>query len=210
MSKDVKSNVIDKEDVVLKANVHGIGPDTAAGPHLDYIDEGSGDELDIDISGIQLRGFLSEQGKRIAAMYRHLPSFMPVRNKRSNAYDVRAAVLQTTPLYPGRWLSIPLGFHGMLNDENYVGLLLPRSGLGINFGEALRNTAGVIDWDFQNEWVACVVNNGPDTIIIEPGDRIAQVLFLPVGYPGVVELESGKFEAVSERGMDGLGSSGVK
>ena len=185
----------------LTANVHGLGPDTATGPNPLF--EGTP-------IGLHLKAFLSDQGKRVSENYPHLHSFIPERVKGGNAYDVRAAVFNPQTIYPGKTLTVPLGFHGTLSDENFVGLLLPRSGLGTKRGFILRNSVGVIDWNYQAEWNAVFVNNGNTPFFIYPGDRIAQVLFLPVVYPEVYLLESGSFEEESERGVTGFGDSGVE
>ena len=185
----------------LTTNIHGLGPDTATGPNPLF--EG------VPI-GLHLKTFLSDQGKRIAESYPHLSSFIPKRVKGGNAYDVRAALLTPQTIYPGKALTVPLGFHGALSDENFVGLLLPRYGLGTKQGFILRNSVGVIDWNYQAEWQAVFVNNGHYVFHINPGDHIAQVLFLPVVYPEVYLLESGSFEEESECGVTGFGGSGVE
>jgi dUTP pyrophosphatase len=90
-------------------------------------------------------------------------------------------------------------------------IMLPRSGLGHKQGLVLGNTAGVIDADYQGEWKVSVFNrgNGENTqdICIKRGDRIAQVMFVPVIFPTFTEVEG--FDIATDRGEGGFGSTGV-
>jgi dUTP pyrophosphatase len=103
---------------------------------------------------------------------------------------------------------IPLGFACFMNEAAVVGFVLPRSGLGHKQGLVLGNTIGAVDGDYQNQWFASIWNRGQqDEIIINPGDRIAQVVFMPVIHPNFQEVE--EFSEVTERGLGGFGSTGV-
>lgn len=89
-----------------------------------------------------------------------------------------------------------------------MGLILPRSGLGHKQGLVLGNTVGVVDADYQNEWFVSAWNRGQqDEIIINPGDRFAQVVFVPVAHPEFEIVE--QFDANTVRGLGGFGSTGV-
>lgn len=99
---------------------------------------------------------------------------------------------------------VKLGFAAKI-PEGHVGLLLPRSGVGAKQGLSLNNTCGVIDADYRGEWMAClrVQNNKP--VEWEAGDRLVQVLIVPVRTPTLHIVED--LDATS-RGEGGFGHSG--
>lgn len=135
--------------------------------------------------------------------------FQPTRSTPMSAgYDVRAAIDAPVVIKKGDpALLIPLGFACYSGSGDVVGLLAPRSGLGHKQGLVLGNTVGVIDGDYQNQWFASVWNRGQqDEIVINPGDRIAQIIFTPVVHPEFVRVE--EFTEESERGQGGFGSTG--
>lgn len=102
---------------------------------------------------------------------------------------------------------IPLGFACYMADGHVAGLILPRSGLGHKQGLTLGNTVGVVDGDYQNQWFASAWNRGQQfEIVINPGDRIAQIVFVPVIHPDFDQVEV--FTEASERGLGGFGSTG--
>jgi len=113
-------------------------------------------------------------------------NFIPMQGTPESAgYDVRACVWDTVQIAPGECKLISLGFHAHIGGEvslpNIAGFLLPRSGLGSKEGIVLGNLVGLIDGDYQNEWMAAVWNrNEAKTIYIKPGMKLAQVVFLPV------------------------------
>jgi len=91
---------------------------------------------------------------------------------------------------------------------NLAGLILPRSGLGHKQGLVLGNSVGLIDADYQDQWYVSAWNRGQqETITINPGERIAQLLFVPVVHPDFVVVDA--FDAETERGLGGFGSTGV-
>lgn len=100
---------------------------------------------------------------------------------------------------------VPLGFAAAI-PPGYVGLILPRSGVGVKNGLELNNTCGVIDADYRGEWKAFIRCKHPHTTVKwDSGDRLLQVLFVPVA--------SFEFDLVdvldeTERGEGGFGSSG--
>lgn len=102
---------------------------------------------------------------------------------------------------------IPTGLAMVSYRADVVGLLLPRSGLGHKQGLILGNVVGVIDGDFTNEWHISAWNRGQqDEIVINPGDRIAQAVFVPALHPVFMEVD--EFSSQTER-AGGFGSTGV-
>lgn len=126
----------------------------------------------------------------------------------SAGYDVVACIDEPMVVWKGDTATlIPLGFACYMADGGVVGLILPRSGLGHKQGLTLGNTVGVVDGDYQNQWFASVWNRGPHNVIVNPGDRICQVLFVPVLHPDFDQVE--EFSEVSDRGLAGFGSTGL-
>lgn len=123
--------------------------------------------------------------------------------------DIAAAIDAPITLQPGeKSVLIPTGFAAYIGDPDYAYLILPRSGMGHKQGLVLGNGTGVIDADYQGEVMASVcVRPGHDPITINPGDRIAQIVFVPIVRP-VWEFVQ-EFSEASERGVGGYGSTGV-
>jgi dUTP pyrophosphatase len=107
-------------------------------------------------------------------------------------------------LYPSECKIFNTGVRLDMRDDHLVGLIFPRSGLGIK-GLTLRNGTGVIDSDYQGEIKVCLWYTGQDFMIIEYGMRIAQLVFLPIHRVEFERVES--FEP-TERGENGIGSTG--
>jgi len=126
----------------------------------------------------------------------------------SAALDLRACLEQPRMVLPGETALIPSGIAISIHDPGIVSLLLPRSGLGIRHGIVLANTIGVIDSDYQGEIGIGIVNRGADPYTIEPGERICQMMFVPVTQV-VLELVA-EFSRETERGTGGLGSTGSR
>lgn len=125
----------------------------------------------------------------------------------SAGLDLRAAVETTTTLKPGETVLIPTGLSVYIADANLAAMLLPRSGLGHKHGIVLGNLVGLIDADYQGPLMVSLWNRGNKEFSIEVGDRIAQMIVVPV-----VQCD---FNIVSEfaetaRGEGGFGHSGVK
>lgn len=107
---------------------------------------------------------------------------------------------------------IPTGLALHMNSAGFCAVIVPRSGLGHKKGLILGNSVGVIDADYMAQCYVSVWNRnpaGPDSepIVIQPGDRIAQMLFVPILRPRLVVVDD--FSASSERGTGGFGSTGV-
>jgi dUTP pyrophosphatase len=124
-------------------------------------------------------------------------------------YDLVACISGPISVRRGdRATMIPTGVACFINDPNVACLILPRSGLGHKQGLVLGNTVGLVDADYQNQWFVSVWNRGQqDEIIIHPGDRIAQALFIPVVHPEFNIVE--EFSAETKRGLGGFGSTGI-
>jgi len=124
----------------------------------------------------------------------------------SAGVDLRACLDETLTLAPGETTLIGTGIAIHLDDPGLCALILPRSGLG-HRGLVLGNLMGLIDSDYQGELKISTWNRGETPQIIEPGDRIAQLIITPVIQPTFVEVES--FTA-SDRGEGGFGHTGTK
>jgi dUTP pyrophosphatase len=123
----------------------------------------------------------------------------------SAAMDLRACLDQTLSLAPGQTELLPTGIAIHIADPGLAAVLLPRSGLGHKHGIVLGNLVGLIDSDYQGQLYVSCWNRGEDRFSIEPGERIAQMLFVPVVRP--------RFELVDEfvdspRGAGGFGHTG--
>ena len=121
------------------------------------------------------------------------------------AMDLRACLDQTLSLAPGQTELLPTGIAIHIADSGLAAVLLPRSGLGHKHGIVLGNLVGLIDSDYQGQLYVSCWNRGEDHFIIEPGERIAQMMFVPVVRP--------RFEVVdqfvdSSRGAGGFGHTG--
>ncbi|HKX38757.1 MAG TPA: dUTP diphosphatase [Burkholderiales bacterium] len=123
----------------------------------------------------------------------------------SAGLDLRACLDAPLTLEPGKTELVPTGIAINLRDPGLAAVLLPRSGLGHKHGIVLGNLVGLIDSDYQGQVMVSVWNRGERAYTIEPGERIAQMVIVPVVQ---VELEVVEdFEATS-RGAGGFGSTG--
>lgn len=125
----------------------------------------------------------------------------------SAGLDLRACLDDTLILNPGETRLIPTGISIYIGDSGLAALILPRSGLGHKSGIVLGNLVGLIDADYQGPLMISCWNRSQVAYTIEPGDRIAQLVFLPI-----VRTQ---FDIVSDfvastRGEGGFGSSGKK
>lgn len=124
----------------------------------------------------------------------------------SAGLDLRAALAQPLLLQPGQSELIPTGFAIHLKDAGYCAVILPRSGLGHKHGIVLGNLVGLIDSDYQGPLLVSCWNRSDQAFTIAPGDRIAQLVFLPIARAGFRLVN--EFPP-TERGGGGFGSSGV-
>jgi dUTP pyrophosphatase len=125
----------------------------------------------------------------------------------SAGLDLRACLDAPVTLEPGQTRLVPTGIAIHLEDPGLAAVLLPRSGLGHKHGIVLGNLVGLIDSDYQGQVMVSCWNRGQSTFTVEPGERIAQMVIVPV-----VQVEFDVVEEFSEsdRGAGGFGSSGRK
>ncbi len=123
----------------------------------------------------------------------------------SAGLDLRAMLQQDTVLEPGQTLLIPTGLAIHIADPTLAALVLPRSGLGHKHGIVLGNLVGLIDSDYQGELMVSCWNRGQSAFTIAVGERIAQLMLVPV-VQARFELVDG-FDS-SDRGAGGFGHSG--
>jgi dUTP pyrophosphatase len=119
--------------------------------------------------------------------------------------DLRACVEAPLTLQPGDSQLLRSGIAIHLGDPGYAAMVLPRSGLGSKHGIVLGNLVGLIDSDYQGEVLVSVWNRGKHAFTIQPLDRIAQLIVVPVLQ---VEFEVVEEFAASARGAGGFGSTG--
>ena len=123
----------------------------------------------------------------------------------SAGMDLRACVEGTTKVHPGETLLIPAGFAMHISDPGMAAMILPRSGLGHKHGLVLGNLVGLIDSDYQGQVYVSCWNRSDKLFEIEPGMRIAQLVFVPVIMANFEVVDT--FET-SERGEGGFGHTG--
>ena len=121
------------------------------------------------------------------------------------AMDLAALLEEPLTVAPRALVSIPTGLAIALPDAGWVALIFARSGLGIKHGIALSNGVGVIDSDYRGEIRVGLTNLSDIPYTIQPGDRIAQLMMVPVARAAVLELEELPDTA---RGAGGFGSTG--
>jgi dUTP pyrophosphatase len=123
----------------------------------------------------------------------------------SAGLDLRACLKEPLTLKPGETALVPTGLAIHVGDPGYAALILPRSGLGHKHGIVLGNLVGLIDSDYQGELMISTWNRGQTTFVLNPMERLAQLVIVPV--------VQAKFNIVddfeqSERGAGGFGSTG--
>ena len=124
----------------------------------------------------------------------------------SAGLDLRACLDVPLTLQTGAWQLVPTGMAMHLQDPAYAALILPRSGLGHKHGIVLGNLVGLIDSDYQGQLMVSAWNRSDVAFTIEPMERIAQLVIVPVMQARWRVVED--FEAVTERGAGGYGSTG--
>ncbi|MGR9107342.1 MAG: dUTP diphosphatase [Gammaproteobacteria bacterium] len=123
----------------------------------------------------------------------------------SAGLDLRACIEKPVTLHPGNCELIPTGFALHMKDPGFAAIILPRSGLGHNHGIVLGNLVGLIDSDYQGQVYVSCWNRGTEPFTVKAGERIAQMVIIPV-------IQS-EFEVVDEfeqshRGEGGFGHTG--
>jgi len=123
----------------------------------------------------------------------------------SAGLDLRACLDTPLTLEPGQTHLVPTGIAIHLGDPGLAAMLLPRSGLGHKHGIVLGNLVGLVDSDYQGQVMVSMWNRSERAFTIQPGDRIAQLVVVPVVQ---VEFEVVEEFAASARGAGGFGSTG--
>jgi dUTP pyrophosphatase len=124
----------------------------------------------------------------------------------SAGLDLRACLDEPLTLAPNAWQLVPTGLAVHLADPAYAAMLLPRSGLGHKHGIVLGNLVGLIDSDYQGQLMVSCWNRSPTAFTIEPMERIAQMVIVPVVQAQFRVVDD--FASASERGAGGYGSTG--
>ena len=124
----------------------------------------------------------------------------------SAGMDLRAALERPLTLAPGESVLVPSGIAIHIGDPGWCALIVPRSGLGHKHGLVMGNLVGVIDADYQGPLMISCWNRGIEPYTIDVGDRIAQLLLVPVAQ---ARLNVVTEFVVSERGAGGFGSTGI-
>lgn len=119
--------------------------------------------------------------------------------------DLRACIELAVKIHPGETILIPTGIAIHLSDPGLAAMILPRSGLGHKHGIVLGNLVGLIDSDYQGEILVSTWNRGHDSFTLNPLDRLAQLVVVPVVQAAFNVVD--EFPA-SERGAGGFGSTG--
>jgi len=124
----------------------------------------------------------------------------------SAAIDLRACVDSALEVKPGEVLLVSSGLKVYIGDPNYCCLILPRSGLGHKKGLILGNGTGLVDSDYQGVLQMSIWNRSNEAFKIEPLERIAQLLFVPIVRPQFEIVD--EFKDTSKRADGGFGSTG--
>ena len=123
----------------------------------------------------------------------------------SAGLDLRACIDAPLVLEPGQTVLIPTGLAIHVADPGYAAMILPRSGLGHKNGIVLGNLVGLIDSDYQGQLMVSTWNRGQSAFTLQPMDRLAQLVVVPVVQVGFNVVEE---FASSDRGAGGFGSTG--
>lgn len=123
----------------------------------------------------------------------------------SAGLDLKACLDEVITIEPGQTVLVPTGIAIYLDDPSYAALILPRSGLGHKHGIVLGNLVGLIDSDYQGQLMVSTWNRGQTSFKLEPMERLAQLVIVPVAQVEWDEVE--EFTA-SDRGAGGFGSTG--
>ena len=132
----------------------------------------------------------------------HLPAYA---TGGSAGLDIRACIPDPITLRPGDSALIPSGIAIHIGDPGFAAVLIPRSGLGHKHGIVLGNLVGLIDSDYQGQVFVSCWNRGKEPFVVNPMERIAQMVIVPVVQVGLNIVES--FDE-SVRGAGGFGSTG--
>lgn len=124
----------------------------------------------------------------------------------SAGVDLRACVDSPLTILPGQTVLVPTGMAIHIDEPGLAAVILPRSGLGHKNGIVLGNLVGLIDSDYQGQLMVSCWNRGADAFVLEPGLRLAQMVFVPVVQVGFEVVEEFR---PSDRGAGGFGHTGL-
>ncbi len=135
-----------------------------------------------------------------------MKDFLPAYGTPGSAgLDLRACIDAPLTIEPGQTVLVPTGLAIHIGDPGYAAMILPRSGLGHKNGIVLGNLVGLIDSDYQGQLMVSTWNRGQAVFTLQPMDRLAQLVVVPVLQVGFNVVEE---FASSERGAGGFGSTG--
>jgi dUTP pyrophosphatase len=123
----------------------------------------------------------------------------------SAGLDLRACIDEAIEIAPGQTVLVPTGLAIYVEDPRYAAFILPRSGLGHKHGIVLGNLVGLIDSDYQGQLMVSTWNRGSTAFKLEPMERLAQLVVMPVIQVGLKVVEE---FTESNRGAGGFGSTG--
>ena len=141
---------------------------------------------------------------KIARLRKRVLPLPAYQSAHAAGIDLMADVAAPTEMAPGERRAVPTGIAVEI-PEGYEGQVRPRSGRALKEGLALINSPGTIDADYRGEVKVLLVNLGDQSILIKPGDRIAQLIIAPVIRADIVEVDE---LAPSSRGAGGFGHTG--
>jgi len=124
----------------------------------------------------------------------------------SAGMDLRACIAEPLTIQPDETRLIGSGIAISIRDSTLMAVLAPRSGLGVKHRLVLANLVGIIDSDYQNEVRVALWNAGAKPYIVHPGERICQMMFVPVVQAELEFVET--FAAKTDRGLGGFGHTG--
>ncbi|MBO5162881.1 MAG: dUTP diphosphatase [Ruminococcus sp.] len=134
-------------------------------------------------------------------------AIIPTRATPSSAgLDIYACLDEPVEIASGEIKMIPTGLSAMVDCDDVVMLIYPRSGLSTKYGVSLANCVGVVDSDYRGAWFIPLINHGKQTFTVENGMRIAQLIPTKALFP---EIEVSDTLTETERGSKGFGSSGI-
>ena len=137
-------------------------------------------------------------------LHNYLPAYA---TPGSAGLDLRALLDAPVTIAPGETVLVRTGLAIHIGDPGYAALILPRSGLGHKKGIVLGNLVGLIDSDYQGELMISTWNRGSEPFVLEPFERLAQLVIVPVVQADFRLVDD---FAASERGAGGFGSTGTK
>ena len=123
----------------------------------------------------------------------------------SAGHDLRACIEEDLIIPAGKGVRLPTGIAIEMESAEYVAIIASRSSMAYKYGIAMGNGIGVIDSDYRGEISVFLRNNSDTDFVVHPGDRVAQLLLMPVALPEIIEVDE---LSDTERGAGGFGSTG--